>query len=136
MKQYSIKILGSEHTLPVRVEGEPENRYIKFTRIAAGDTHGYFDTDDVQLQAAIESSPFFNSKEIRLSFSADTQKEDLKNDKVDADPIEYPDVTKFREAQDVLTGEPWNLPKTSPELRSKEAILKIASELGVNFPNL
>lgn len=52
------------------------------------------------------------------------------------DPVVYDEVDKFRDAQRILTSPPYNVPKTSTEIRSKEAIHVKAAELGISFPNL
>ena len=52
------------------------------------------------------------------------------------EPVIYDEVDKFRDAQAILTSPPYNVPKTSTELKSKEAIHAKAAELGVSFPNL
>ena len=48
----------------------------------------------------------------------------------------YPDVSTYGKAREILTGEPYNLGKTSNKLKNAEAILATAAELGVSFPNL
>lgn len=102
-----------------------------------------YETGDEAVQKAIESSKFFRSKQIVVTHTREnpnkTDEADDTDDAVEgvADEVTvYDEVTKFREAQEILTGEPYNVPKTSPDLRSKDAIKAKAEELGVSFPNL
>lgn len=146
MKQYSLITLGMEHTLPVTVEGS--KRYIKFVKVDKDDNKGFFETNDKKLQKAIEESSFFENKEISLIFSDESDDEELlpaKGEKQtqkqlkgakEFEPAEFPDVTEFKQAKDILTGEPYNVGKTSKSLASPEGILAKAGELGISFPNL
>ena len=92
------------------------------------------------VQQVIEKSKYWKNKTITLVSSRQKPSTDEDEDEEPGlshpDAKEYPDVTKFREAQDILTAEPYNIPKTSPDLRNKVAILEKAVELGVSFPNL
>ena len=143
MKQYSLKTMGLEHTLPIPMGNV--NRYIKFKKVVGTDPSAFFDTSEKKLQTSIEKSQFFESGEIKLIFSneeeekAITQKQSAKKEtalKKEAATDVYVDVTTFEQAKNVLTGDPYNIAKTSPTLSSPEAIFKQASELNVSFPNL
>lgn len=99
-------------------------------------------TDREDIQRAIEASSFFANGKITL---LKEEQMEVRNDAlgvgVDAfNPVEgvtdYPDVTTFRTAQAILAGEPYNVPKTSDEIRTKEALLAKAAELGVTFSAL
>jgi fructose-specific component phosphotransferase system IIB-like protein len=147
MKIYSLVTLGKEHTLPIPLNGK--NKYIKFLKEARTDTEAFFSTPDKTLQEAIEGSQFFESggeENIKLFFSTGeeetiTQKGEKQTQKPpkgakEFEPAEFPDVIEFKQAKDVLTGEPYNVGKTSKSLASPEGILAKAGELGISFPNL
>jgi hypothetical protein len=150
MKSYSLITLGQEHTLPIAMNGT--NKFIKFIKESPTDNTGYFATDDKKLQKAIEESQFFESggeEEIKLFFSTEEDEEvekpakkssnppvSGKPAKAEFEPEEFPDVTDFKSAKDILTGEPYKVVKTNKSLLSPEGILAKAGELGISFPNL
>ncbi len=152
MKIYKLVTLGKEHTLPIPLNGK--NKYVKFVKEARTDTEAFFSTPDKNLQTAIEDSQFFDSgseDEIQLFFSDQTDDEQSVTPKVEKDkkpapaqkeskpsfePAEFPDVIEFKQAKDVLTGEPYKVGKTNKALTSPEGILAKAGELGISFPNL
>lgn len=147
MKIYSLVTLGKEHTLPIPLNGK--NKYIRFLKEARTDKEAFFSTPDKVLQSAIENSQFFESgteEEITLFFSDEEDEKTARKTSVPSasgtpakkefEPAEFPDVTEFKQAKDVLTGEPYNVGKTSKSLGSPEGILKKAGELGISFPNL
>lgn len=146
MKIYSLETLGREHSLPVPVG--LKNRYVTFKKESSADTHAFFSTPDKDLQEAIEASKFFESGgeiHINLVFSDETaeDKPSKKNihlgPKVSKDEIEpavFEEVTTYKEAKDILTGDVYKVAKTNKSLTSPEGILAKANELGISFPNL
>jgi hypothetical protein len=146
MKQYSLRTMGLEHTLPIPMGNV--NRYIKFKKVVGTDPLAFFDTSEKKLQTAIEKSQFFESGEIKLVFSNEEEEKAVngqkqspkkevtpKKEKEDVTDV-FTDVTTFGQAKNILTGDPYNIAKTSPTLSSPAAIFKQASELGISFPNL
>lgn len=104
------------------------------------------EVSDEKTQQAIESTEKFKERQIIISSSravpgrtTEATTDDTADDVADTDnvkAISYPDVATFGKAREILTGEPYNLAKTSNKLKNAEAILATAEELGVSFPNL
>lgn len=153
-KTYQLNRNASRSTMRVFMP-DGTSEFVTFVSIGYGTNYatGFprFSTAKKNIQEGIEASEMFENDEITL-LRTDDVPEDVKpaikaakspkgnDDEPDADaPTEkavFADVTTFRAAKEVLTGEPYNVEKTSPEIRSKEAIFKKADELGVSFPNL
>ena len=97
---------------------------------------------DEKTQQAIESTDKFISKQITISSSRPvpgipTEQENMTLDHLEGtEGTSYPDVTTFSKAREILTGEPYNLAKTSTRLKNAEAILATAAELNVSVPAL
>ena len=64
MKTYSLKTLGTSHSLPIPMDGT--NFYVNFEKNYSGERLAYFNTDNEKLQKAIEESQFWKSGEIKL----------------------------------------------------------------------
>ena len=92
------------------------------------------ETEDEAVQKAIEDSNQFKSGKIER-ISGTTAKTIVSVPEPD-EVKDYPEVTTFAQAKEILTGEPYKVGKTSTSLKSVEGILAKAAELGVSFPNL
>ncbi|NDV46096.1 hypothetical protein D0T49_03450 [Paludibacter sp. 221] len=142
MKRYSFKTLGGEHTLPIEVSGA--RQYIKFKKAYRDAKLALFETSDEKIQKGIEESDLFKAGRIKLVFSDQNgQVKKTKKGKEgepvnsnEGEPKEYPEVSTFQQAKDVLSGEPYDIPATSPDVSTPEKIFAKAAELGVSFPNL
>lgn len=139
MKTYSIRTNGQEHTVPIPANGK--NKYIKFAKSNSISLLGYFVTSDTELQAQIEQSEAYKKGRIKLHFS-DQEEQKVKPQPKAKEPqatkeiTEYPEVTTFQQAKEVLSAAPWNVHKGSPLLRNPEGILRKAQDVGAAFPNL
>lgn len=96
-----------------------------------------YETSDADVQQAIEESKYFESGNITLQ-STSVESGKLKVESGGStggdDTTEYPDVTSFQEAKEILRAEPYKVLFQS--LNSEANILKKAEECGVVFPNL
>jgi hypothetical protein len=116
-------LTGIQYTFPVRVKDK--THWISFT----GDQNEY-STSTRDIQQAIESHPGFAGGEIGLAYPGQSKGEAV----AVVEPVEYTGVNDLNEAVAVLRAEPY---KVNPvRLKSREAVLTIAAELGVAFPNL
>ena len=93
------------------------------------------ETSDEAVQKGIEDSRQFKEGKI-VCIEGATEKAPATTTKTDFQPAEYPEVTTFAQAKEVLTGEPYKVGKTSNSLKSVEGIHAKAAELGISFPNL
>lgn len=150
MKKYKTYIFNknaSQYSLYVNTERG--GQFVTFASIGYGSIYSsgfpQYSTDDELIQAGIENSNAFLSGKIRLfnETAVDAPSEIGANDnleqedfKEDYDARSYDQVTKFREAQDILTSPPYNVPRSSKDITSKERILQKAADLGISFPNL
>jgi len=104
------------------------------------------EVSDEKMQQAIENTDKFKEKQIIISSSRPvpgkpaetTATDDTAEGDTDitTEATTYPDVITYGRAREILTGEPYNLAKTSNKLKNAESILATAAELGVSFPNL
>lgn len=151
-KTYMLNKLVSQFSLRLN------NRFATFKTIGFASPYSsgkpQYSTKDEEEQASIESSNAFKDGLIKLVSEVDIEpkkktkapveppkapdEDGLDNlDGLDVhEPAVYEDITKFRDAQGILTSPPYNVPKTSTELKSKETIHAKAAELGISFPNL
>ena len=121
IKSYSIK-LG--RTLVVVVNGKQKVIYFK--------TGVDYKTSDPGEQEAIEGTALFKSKFIELSETEPNANDE--SEKVIVETKEFPEVTDMNDAVKILKGAPYKI--NQAKLKSKEAVLTVANELGVLFPNL
>ncbi|MFA5649519.1 MAG: hypothetical protein WC914_00035 [Proteiniphilum sp.] len=153
MKIYSLKTIGQEHTMPFKVGDK--NVYVKFEKASPTDRVAQFSTEDEKLQDAIEESPRFKEKRIKLIFSNQksnpskvkakepgTPPVDPNDENQDppagppADPnppTEYPEVTTLKAARVILEAEFGVDPS---EMNNREKVFAKAAEMGVSFPNI
>lgn len=124
-----MKTIGLEHAIPI-FTGE-ENQYVTFMKVSSTDEEAYLEVPDKQLQKAIESSHLFKDGIVKLFASTDDGK--LKGISEEKDVIEYPDVTDFQTAKEVLKKEYGVAPQA---LGSPEKIFAQADKVGASFPNL
>jgi len=122
-KKTYISLTGITYTFPVKVENKVH--WVSFS----GDQID-FTTSNKQIQDAIEKDPNFTEGRIGI-FSYDKKSDETKPE---IDLKEFPDVTDLNEAVAVLRGEPYKVHHS--KLKSKDAVLTVAKELGVSFPNL
>lgn len=135
--QYSLQITVGD-----------KKQFVTFKNIGHGSVYSTgapkYKTSEKDVQEAIEDSRAFKKGTIVLesSMSLTRTKTDEENhvdkegDESGVELVTYDEVTKFREAQDILTSPPYNVPKTSQEITSKERVHAKAAELGISFPNL
>lgn len=98
-----------------------------------------FATADKKVQDAIEESHYFEDELISVIGSVAVNKKAAKAESTKDDElgiVEYPEVTTFKAAREVLSGEPYNIPATSREISNAEKVFAKAEELGIRFPNL
>ncbi len=163
-KTYILNKAASRWGTQIAVDGGTE--FITFASIGFGTNYATgkprFATAKKNVQDGIEASKYFEDGTITLLKTDKLSDMDIADETVikpaksgkkkatkddspvgdvtDAgkvfEPVTFEDVTTFRAAQAILTDEPYNTAKTSVELRTKEAILKKAEELGISFPNL
>ncbi len=106
-----------------------------------------YETNDADVQDAIEESKQFEegkitciegASSIKLQASSKENAGDSgasgDGGKKDAETKEYPEVTEWQAAKELLRSEPYNVPFQS--LNTPGNILKKAEEMGVSFPNL
>jgi len=113
-----------------------ERKLVTFRGYGDGKVRLY--TNDADLQKAIEGSPYYQKRKIKLESSKEVK--DGSNGK-GAKPFEQPkaetkvfeDVTTFEEAKNILKNE---YGVAFQALGSPEKILAKAAENGVSFPNL
>lgn len=95
-----------------------------------------FTTDNEAVQKLIENTEKFKKGHIKIvrseSVASDKQPEQAPSS-TESNPNVYPSVKNSQQARDVLIGEPYLVPLS--ELGNKEAILGVASSVGVSFPN-
>ena len=115
-------LTGILYTFPVKTKD-------RVHWVSLSGDQGDYATSSKEVQAAIENHPLFLNKKI----GADSLKEE-KGEKPAVDPQEFPEVTDLNEAVAVLKGEPYRVHHA--KLKSKNAVLAIAQEFGVLFPNL
>jgi len=116
-------LTGIQYTFPVKVND-------KFSWISfSGDQLEYV-TSNKQIQNAIESDTKF--KEGLIGVASSESKSDEPKESVE--PKEFPEVTVLNDAVAVLRGDPYRVHYS--KLKSREAVMAIAKELGVSFPNL
>ena len=157
MKTYSLKTLGTSHTLPIPMDGA--NYYVNFEKIYSGERLAYFSTDNPKLQKAIEESQFWQSGEIKLvgkvedkdkaaaeavqetaeevtviESASEVQETAEVQETTEQKPVVHAEVTKFQEAKNILQAEPYKVAHQA--LGSPDKVFKKAAELGISFPNL
>jgi len=110
----------------VKVKNELKN--VSFSNF--GETYSTSDADE---QKAIEETFYFKKGLIYCPENTKTNRDEslVAND---SEPVEYPEVTVLNDAVAILKSEPYKV--HGSKLKSKEAILSVAKELGVLFPNL
>ena len=90
-----------------------------------------FETSDEEVQKGIEASNQYAEGKIvcveGIVAPGEGEKGHLQ---------EYPEVTTFAQAKEVLRGEPYKVGATSNSLKTAEGVLAKAEELGISFPNL
>lgn len=152
-KTYCLNKSSSRSCIRVHLKNGAST-FVTFASIGYGTNYdtGYprFSTSKRDIQEGIESSDLFKNGTIILLRSDHISKPNHKNPDVEkgkdvsqkpnkenreVDIVEFTEVTSLRAAQAVLTGDPYNVPKASEEIRKKENLLKKAEELGVRFPN-
>ncbi len=99
-----------------------------------------YETSDKEIQKGIEASKqYLEGKVICLEGSGEIKVNNVPN-AIDAEKQEYaqeyPDVTTFSQAKEILRGEPFRVGPTNSSLKTAEGILAKAAELGISFPNL
>ena len=122
-KKTYISLTDIGYTFPIKIN--EKTKWISF-----GGDQIEFSTSDKSVQEEIEKHPKFLSGEIGI-FSSERKSDEKEPVK---EPKEFNDVTDLNDAVAVLTGEPYKVKAT--KLKSKEAVLRVAEELGVSFPNL
>ncbi|MDR2683763.1 MAG: hypothetical protein LBB53_00065 [Prevotellaceae bacterium] len=100
-----------------------------------------FSTDDGSLQSALENSKFFKSGIVEVQSTSAEAGDDtaiqIGSDKAEGNSYAvFDNVTTFAQAKIILTGEPYNVPKTDAAFSEPEKILEKAEELNVKFPKL
>lgn len=111
-------------TVPVVVNGKIV-KYVDFLEA----NHTYV-TNSEQEQEALESLDSFG-----VSYKlVETKGEVKEEEKKEFDPTVFDEVTSLAEAKDILKGEPYKV--IYQRLNNPEAVLAIATELNVSFPNL
>ncbi len=135
MKQYRIRTEGVEHTLPI--ETGTSNTYITFEKEEKNTKDAFYSSNDKELCEHIEKSSLYKKGIIKLVF--DTEENEVDTATIDAgdnrdEPVVYDKVKTFKEAKEILTAAPYNVPIS--HLGNGEKIMKKANELGVSFPNL
>lgn len=152
-KTYCLNKSSSRSCIRIQLKN-CASKFVTFASIGYGTNYdtGYpqFSTSKKDIQEGIESSDLFNNGSIILLRSdhiskPNNKKHDIekgkdvlpktKQENKEVDIVEFAEVTSLRAAQAVLTGDPYNVPKASEEIRKKENLLKKAEELGVRFPN-
>lgn len=154
-KRYAFNGNASQYSLHVRTD--TGSQFVTFASVGYGSLYASgaptFSTANESIQQAIENSKAWEDGKIILLSeepmgplpgkveppkdiaSKDDDNLPTKPDNASS-VVAYDEVTKFRDAQDILTSPPYNVAKTSPEITSKERIHAKAAELGVSFPNL
>ena len=93
---------------------------------------GVYSTSDEHEQKAIEETFYFKNG---LIYVSKKQGSTGKNNKsVSFDPEEFPEVTVLNDAVAILRGDPYKVHHS--KLKSKDAILVVAKDLNISFPNL
>jgi len=93
---------------------------------------GSYSTPDEKEQKAIEKSFYFKKGLIFLSEKLEQSAN--KEEKENIEPKEFPEVNVLNDAVSILRGDPYKVHHA--KLKSKDAILTVAKELGISFPNL
>ena len=147
-KTYELKRKISRWATQIPIKDGTE--FVTFSTIGFGSNYdtGFprYATAREDIQQGIEASNNFKKGVIKLlktdeiaeskEQGAKGKEPGAKGGEQRAEIVTFADVTTFRAAQAILTEEPYNVPKTSEEIKNKEAVLKKAAELGVSFPNL
>ena len=97
-----------------------------------------FETTDEEVQKGIGSCKAYQEGRIICTEGAATapKVKQLPTPPPADEQTEYPEVTTFAQAKEVLRGEPYKVGATSNSLKSAEGVLAKAAELGISFPNL
>jgi len=116
----------SKIVFSIKVENSVKN--ISFSNFG-----GSYSTSNKEEQEAIEKSYYYKTGLIYLSGDFKSEKiPDIK--KSDIEPVEYPEVSDLNDAVSILRAKPYNVHHT--KLKNREAILSVAKDIGVSFPNL
>ncbi|MBP8945782.1 MAG: hypothetical protein KBG25_07800 [Paludibacteraceae bacterium] len=95
-----------------------------------------YSTSNKNMQNDIENSDYFLRGIITCTVTnikKQTKKQNRNPEQTD-DENDYSNVTTFKQARDILSAKPYNVPLSS--LRNQSMIFAKAEELGINFPNL
>jgi len=122
-------LTGIRYTFPVKVKEKDKEKvhWVSFS----GD-QGDFSTSNKDVQSAIENCQYFLDK--KIGFDSVKEEGDGVVEIKSIDPKEFPEVTDMNGAVAILRGEPYKVHHL--RLSNKEAVLRVAGELGVTFPNL
>lgn len=125
-KKKYISATGIQYTFPVMAKG-------KAVFISFKGNENEYSTANKDIQAAIEATAKFKNKEIVLYNSTTPEQNDEQSGET-MEIKEYPEVTTFQEARDILNAAPYKVRITS--LNTPDKIKNKATQLGALFPNI
>ncbi len=134
--QLNVKCPGAKKGVSLNVNGE--SKMIVFESGKGISASLLFTTSDKAVQKALEDSPIgINLIVVRQEATEDDRKETVKDigNSENENPLNVFDgVNTFKEAREILTAEPYNIPVS--HLGNGDKILEKAQELGLSFPKL